>query len=170
MDPITAQEHIKVTEGRSPSRPLDVAPSHSTNSSLSPPNASPRSSLPSSPSALSVSRPPEVSSAVPAARIPSLTTAASTRNPSPSPQGRTTPHPVLLNSLTPPDDESILCIAVEEDIVEESRKGRGHSREREQGGVKTGGKVYGGSQGGDIHVRSQLCCARLIRSERGGTP
>ncbi|GAA6060784.1 hypothetical protein JCM10212_005433 [Sporobolomyces blumeae] len=118
--------------------------------------ASPSSSAPRSvPSALSISRPtatpaspPKVS---PAAAFARLNTAASTRNPSPSPQGHTTPHPVLLNSLTASDGESILCVAVEED-EREHHSSRGRSSEREQGGVKTSGKVYGGSQGGDIHV------------------
>lgn len=153
--PIASIEHLKAIEGHPEARPLDLnpSPSTSTSQSLSPANASPRPTLPSSPSALSISRPPPLTrpSAVPVSTF----TAASTRNPSPSPQGQTTPQPVLLNSLTASDGESILCIAVEEDDQDvEGARGR-KEREREQGGVKTGGKVYGGSQGGDIHV-SQL--------------
>ncbi|GAA6010624.1 hypothetical protein JCM11491_002998 [Sporobolomyces phaffii] len=147
MEPIASQEHVENLEGRAAPRPLDKSSPPSTRS-LSPANPTPRPTLASSPSALSISRPP----AVPLTRVaPSLATAASTRNPSPSPQGQTTPRPVLLNSLTATDGESILCIAVEED-EREREDARGRSSEREQGGVKTQGKVYGGSQGGDIHV------------------
>ena len=158
--PIASIEHLKAIEGHPEARPLDLnpSPSTSTSQSLSPANASPRPTLPSSPSALSISRPPPLTrpSAVPVSTF----TAASTRNPSPSPQGQTTPQPVLLNSLTASDGESILCIAVEEDDQDvEGARGR-KEREREQGGVKTGGKVYGGSQGGDIHVSRDLSSGR----------
>ncbi|GAA5842241.1 hypothetical protein JCM3766R1_005079 [Sporobolomyces carnicolor] len=144
---MASRDHIEELQGHSDPRHVAVSPS--TIESLSPPSAVNRPLLPSSPSALSISRPQPT---VPLARLPALATAASTRNPSPSPQGQTTPHPVLLNSLTATDGQSILCIAVEEDEPEDRERGRNRSQEREKGGVKTRGRVYGGSQGGDIHV------------------
>ncbi|GAA5958312.1 hypothetical protein JCM3765_004788 [Sporobolomyces pararoseus] len=149
MEPPTPKEHINNIENISPPQPSTLpSPPGSSFNSLSSSNANARIPLATSPSALSISRPPPA----PLVRLPSVVTASSTRNPSPSPQGDTTPQPVLLNSLTATDGESILCIAVEEDETDTGDRGRGLSQEREQGGVKTRGRVYGGSQGGDIHV------------------
>lgn len=66
--------------------------------------------------------------------------------------------PTLLSTLSASDDESILCIAVEEQHSSEGcprdqrardYKGRGAAGDA----LMHGGRVYGGSQGGSIHVR-----------------
>ncbi|GAA5875874.1 hypothetical protein JCM1840_002961 [Sporobolomyces johnsonii] len=159
--PIAPTEHIRATHGHQAPPPLAIPSTSPHPDSITPPSTSPArpSIIPASPSALSISRPlsndaqSSVPSSSPRARSPSsvVPTVISTRNSSPSPQGETTPAPVLLSSLTASDGESILCIVVEEEEVRDG-EARGRSGEREQGGVKTGGRVYGGSQGGDIHV------------------
>ncbi|KAM0756418.1 Zn-dependent exopeptidase [Meredithblackwellia eburnea MCA 4105] len=123
--------------------------------------------IPISPSRLSTSRPPSsaidhqtpphpppgtastISSPAPGSpkhphKFPFLRTPVPSRPSTPVP---TRPPPVLQNVLTAGDGESILVIAVEdksdnpEDAYLDSSKSKGR-----------GGKIYGGSQGGDIHV------------------
>ncbi|GAA5998967.1 glutamine amidotransferase subunit DUG2 [Rhodotorula paludigena] len=77
--------------------------------------------------------------------------------------------PTLLSTLSASDDESILCIAVEEQHSSEGcprdqrardYKGRGAAGDA----LMHGGRVYGGSQGGSIHVWDLATlspCARL---------
>ncbi|GAA5958782.1 hypothetical protein JCM21900_004760 [Sporobolomyces salmonicolor] len=157
---IAPAEHMRATHGHQAPPPLAIPSTSPHPHSITPPSTSPTrpSMIPASPSALSISRPlpsdaqAPASPSSPCAGTPSsvVPTVVSTRNPSPSPEIATTPAPVLLSSLTASDGESILCIAVEEEVRDGEARGR--STKREQGGVKTGGRVYGGSQGGAIHV------------------
>lgn len=117
---------------------------------------------PSSPSRLSTSRPSSTSppstpasphfdaplspKPMPPPRIPLLRTPASTRPPTPA---QVRPPPVLLNILSAADGESILVI-----VVEDPSEAGEHSTPSFERGRVHGGRVYGGSQGGDIHVRS----------------
>lgn len=68
------------------------------------------------------------------------------------------PAPVLLSTLSASDGESILCVAVEADeaaIGSGVKADDGESKDRNRSRAQKDGRrgrVYGGSQGGDIHV------------------
>ncbi|GAA5984956.1 hypothetical protein JCM11641_005597 [Rhodosporidiobolus odoratus] len=83
-----------------------------------------------------------------------LVLAARPRDASPSPEQATTPEPVLITTLSASDGESILCVAVEEETGEAERgrtAGRGGATAEGKGGARSA-RIYGGSQGGSIHV------------------
>ncbi|GAA5904558.1 hypothetical protein JCM6882_004907 [Rhodosporidiobolus microsporus] len=171
-DPESSAEHIALLMNslHSAPSPIPSRSSPSISSSRPPPALTfPRSpsSGPTSPlSALSASRPPplEAPAAVPPSScsaalslFPSTPSdsAARTREASPSPDQASTPFPTLMTTLSAVDGESVLCLAVEEgDGVEETR-GRNVERGGSAAGGKSGGRrarIYGGSQGGSIHV------------------
>ncbi|KAI5474387.1 beta-ala-his dipeptidase [Pseudohyphozyma bogoriensis] len=90
--------------------------------------------------------------------MPATPTTAPSRASSPAPSNEGAP--VLLNRLSASDGESILALA-----LEEARDGASELHRSLKDGGRKGGRVYGGSQGGDIHVwdlnsftlRARLC-------------
>ena len=92
---------------------------------------------------------------------PTAPLASSAKNPitPPPPQQQEDPLAILLTTLSADDGESILSIAVEEardDARDQLGHRFGHAATSSSSGAGTGkrqaGRVYGGSQGGNIHV------------------
>ncbi|GAA5844298.1 hypothetical protein JCM9279_001759 [Rhodotorula babjevae] len=173
------REHMRSTS-HYPAVPLDTPSS----SSASPPPASldfarspPRGhvgpALPS-PSALSQSRPPDHTASTTSSSSSSSSSvdaSTSTRTAS-ADKPTTTPDTVtLISTLSASDGESILCIAVDDprDHPDRSRHGDTHAHGLHSGaGGSRAGRVYGGSQGGSIHVWDLATlspCARLTGHE-----
>ncbi|BGP11341.1 hypothetical protein JCM10049v2_007246 [Rhodotorula toruloides] len=155
MDPPkTPHEHIKQVANHPAAVPVDSASPHLDFSR-------PNQSLPPA-SALSATRPVDLTTppsrhGEPRTVLASPALRASASSPTESSQS-TTPPPVLLSTLSASDGESILCIAVEAGEADagsgttangKEGKDGDRSRVRTDGGE---GRVYGGSQGGDIHV------------------
>lgn len=158
MDPPkTPHEHIKQVANHPAAVPVDSASPHLDFSR-------PNQSLPPA-SALSATRPVDLTTppsrhGEPRTVLASPALRASASSPTESSQS-TTPPPVLLSTLSASDGESILCIAVEAGEADagsgttangKEGKDGDRSRVRTDGGE---GRVYGGSQGGDIHVSLQ---------------
>lgn len=99
----------------------------------------------------------------PVADSPTAPLASSSKNPTTPPppqQQQEDPLAILLTTLSADDGESILSIAVEEardDARDQLGHRFGHAPTSTSSGAGTGkrqaGRVYGGSQGGNIHVR-----------------
>ncbi|BGP03427.1 hypothetical protein JCM10021v2_007160 [Rhodotorula toruloides] len=155
MDPLKPpHEHIKQIANHPAAVPVDSASPHLDFSR-------PNQSLPPA-SALSATRPVDLTTppschGEPRTVLASPALPASASSPTESSQS-STPAPVLLSTLSASDGESILCIAVEAGEVDagsgtpakgEEGKDGNRSRARKNGRE---GRVYGGSQGGDIHV------------------
>ncbi|BGP20053.1 hypothetical protein JCM10213_003563 [Rhodosporidiobolus nylandii] len=185
-DPGSSKAHIAHLMQQQPraTSPMPVLPTSPPPSSRPPPpltfDRSPSNGPQSSQSALSASRPadpaPPVlspSSATPSScsaalnLFPSRSTSAApptTRDASPSPEQASTPLPVLMTTLSASDGESVLCVAVEEDGRGEEGRGRRATRKTEH--TKDGGeraRIYGGSQGGSIHVWDYETLAPIAR-------
>lgn len=111
--------------------------------------------LPPGPSQLSASRPPSTVLDQTTAQLNgfSLSSPSSSRAPSPSSPAPTTEggpqQPTLLSTLSANDGESILVLTVDE-LDQAAAKSGFEGSQGEQG--KSKGRVYGGSQGGAIHV------------------
>jgi hypothetical protein len=182
-DPASSAEHIALLFNQHRSAPPSLtspSPSSSRSNSLHFPRSPSSSSPLQSPSALSQSRPllfptPTPSTSTPPIQTPSFCSAAAnlfpsrspstgvaTRDASPSPDQANTPLPALVSTLSASDAESVLCVAVEEEQGLEETRGRGKERNGNGGGNgsasgkdgRAKGRIYGGSQGGSIHVRS----------------
>ncbi|GAA5873250.1 hypothetical protein JCM8547_008613 [Rhodosporidiobolus lusitaniae] len=166
----SAAEHVAVLLNQHHSRPPPASPSRSSSTSSS--SSSQVATAPSqlsfarSPStqsnaqsALTQSRPLAHSSCSAALNLFPSTPASSpvpTRDASPSPEQHSTPKPSLITTLSASDGESILCVAVEEQARTDDTRGRASSRGRngvnDKDGRQTRSRIYGGSQGGSIHV------------------
>ncbi|GAA6037565.1 hypothetical protein JCM8097_006116 [Rhodosporidiobolus ruineniae] len=114
------------------------------------PHAPPPSATPSSCSA--------ALNLFPSSSSRSSSTPAQTRDASPSLEQAATPLPTLITTLSASDKESILCVAVEDQDEDDRLNERGRAAERGGSGTKTPrngsrrARIYGGSQGGAIHV------------------
>ncbi|GAA6048648.1 hypothetical protein JCM3770_001999 [Rhodotorula araucariae] len=137
--------------------------------SRSPPGA-PASAL-SSPSALTTLRPPEFPPAAGHSSRSSSSSAppeGSANTPSAEVGDLQNDTPVLISTLSASDGESILCIAVDDPAAPDRACQRGTYRRGDGAEGATGGRVYGGSQGGSIHVWDLATlspCARLSGHE-----